>query len=225
LDRAVARIEGAVAVVVLLGMVLVASLQALFFNIAERDIAWARAALGALSWSDAFLQKGTLWLAFIGASLATQQDKHIAIDLLPKLVRPRLSALMRCFACLASGLIAFLLAGVFFQACIVADAAIPLDYEILTPRGPAHICDAASSELQTAQRPWLLCSLRAGLAALHIPVSSGTGIAQLIAPLMLLVIGVRLLARSIALGTAFFRGPDAVGAGNDATAAGSRPAP
>jgi hypothetical protein len=162
--------------------------------------------LGALSWSDAFLQKGTLCLAFLGASLATQADKHIAVDLLPKLVSKRSAALMRSFAALASGAIAFLLAWVFFQACLIADAAIPLEYEVLTPLGPAHVCDADASDLHDTERPSVLCALRAGFASLQIPVSSGSGMAQLIAPLMLLVMGVRFVARAVALGIDFFRG-------------------
>ena len=196
LDRAVARAEGVLAVVVLLGMVVVASAQALFFNIAERGVGWAQGALEQLSWADAFLQKGTLWLAFLGASLATYQDKHIAIDVLTKIAPRRVAAMMRAFASLGAGIIAFVLAYVFFQACLVADAAVPFEYEVLTPEGPAHVCDATASALGSVDRPDFLCALRAGLASFGIPVSSGSGIAQLIAPLMLLFIGVRLLVRA-----------------------------
>jgi len=199
LDHGVARVEGAIAVAVLLAMVLVASAQALFFNIAERDVAWARAALDALSWADTFLQKGTLWLAFIGASLATHQDKHIAIDVLPKLSSARTATGMRAFAALGTGVIALLLGWVFYQACVVADAAVPFDYEVLTPDGPMHVCDAAAGAIQGTDRPGIFCALRSGLAAVGVPVSSGGGIAQLIAPVMFVVIGVRLLGRSVAL--------------------------
>src|SRR5690606_24413306 len=114
IDRAVARAEGAVAVFVLLSMVLVASAQALFFNIAERNVGWAQSVLESLSWADIYLQKGTLWLAFVGASLATHQDKHIAIDIIPKLAKPRTEALLRCFASLGAGIVAFMLASVFY---------------------------------------------------------------------------------------------------------------
>jgi TRAP-type C4-dicarboxylate transport system permease small subunit len=206
LDAAVARAEGTVAVVVLLTMVLVASAQALFFNLAERDMAWARGALNAFSWADAFLQKGTLWLAFIGASLATHHDKHIAVDVLPRLASPRVSAAMRAFSSFASGLVAFALAAVFFQACIVADAAVPFEYEALTPNGPRHVCDVPASAPSGVDRPDLLCAARAGLSWLGVGVSSGSGVAQLIAPLMFAVIGVRLLARAVALGLATLHG-------------------
>lgn len=208
IDRSVARIEGGIAVAVLLSMVLVASLQALFFNIAEQDVAWARAALDGLSWADTFLQKGTLWLAFLGASLATHQDKHIAIDVLPKLSSPKASGVMRLFASFASGVIAFVLAYVFLQACLVADAAVPFDYEVLTPEGPAHVCDGASDAIGEVSKPVAFCALRSFLGALGIAVSSGAGIAQLIAPLMFLMIGFRLLGRSVLTALSLLRGDD-----------------
>ncbi len=206
-DQRVARVEGAIAVAVLLGMVVVASLQALFFNIAEHDISWARAALDAMSWSDAFLQKGTLWVAFLGASLATQKNKHIAIDLLPRLAPQRISAILRVFAAFGAGIIAFVLAKVFFQACLIADQAIPFDYEALTRDGQViHICDAAPDIAEKLGRPAFFCALRAGFTAIHIPVSSGEGMAQLITPLMFVAIGIRLIARSISIVIAHTRG-------------------
>jgi TRAP-type C4-dicarboxylate transport system permease small subunit len=206
LDAAVARVEGAIAALVLLAMVLVASAQALLFNLAGRDLGWARMLLDELGWADSFLQKGTLWLAFLGASLATHQNKHIGVDVLPRLSSGRRRAGLESFAALGAGVIALLLAGVYFEACLVADAAVPFEYEHLTTQGPTHVCDAAPSELLGTSRPALLCTLRAGLAALGISVSSGAGIAQLIAPVMFIVIGLRLLARGVRQGLSCLRG-------------------
>lgn len=206
LDRSVARVEGAVAVFVLLAMVLVASAQALFFNIAERNVGWALSALDGLSWADTFLQKGTLWLALLGASLATHQDRHIAIDVLPKLAPPRRQAVMRCVASLGAGVTAFILAQVFFRACLIADASVPFEYEVLTADGPAHVCDVSPSEQGSTIRPDALCALRAAFGAAGVRVASGGGVAQLIVPLMFLVIGVRLLARAVEMGVSVVRG-------------------
>ena len=197
----------------MLSMVLVASAQALFFNIAEHDVAWARAALGNLSWADTFLQKGTLWLAFVGASLATHHDKHICIDVLPRLVSTRAAAMMRTFSSFVAGLVAFVLARVFFQACLVADVAVPFEYEVLGSDGPVHVCDAAASTPHDVGRPVLLCSLRGVLSLIHVRVSSGAGIAQLIVPLMFVLIGLRLLGRSIQVGLTLTRGDTASRAG------------
>jgi TRAP-type C4-dicarboxylate transport system permease small subunit len=205
-DERVARVEGALAVVVLLGMVLVASFQALVFNIAARNVGWAQTLVGSLSWVDGFLQKSTLWIAFLGASLATQKDKHIAVDLLPRLASPRVSAMLRVVASLGAGLVAFVLARVFFEACLIADAAVPFEYGAITPAGPGHVCDAAAGSAEAANRPGLLCAMRSGLALLHVPVSTGEGIAQLIAPVMFVVIGMRLLARAASLTLALSRG-------------------
>jgi C4-dicarboxylate transporter DctQ subunit len=42
-----------------------------------------------LVWGDPILRNAVLWLGFIGASLATQQDKHIRIDLAGRFLKPR----------------------------------------------------------------------------------------------------------------------------------------
>lgn len=196
---------------VLLAMVLVASAQALFFNIAERDVAWAQSLLDGLSWADTFLQKGTLWLALIGASLATQQDRHIAIDVLPKIAPPRARAVMRFIASLGASVTAFILARVFFQACLIADASVPFEYEVLTAEGPAHVCDVPPAELGATSRPDALCALRAAFGAAGVRVASGGGIAQLIVPLMFSVIGLRLAMRALISGRAALRGGEGPG--------------
>ncbi len=197
-------------------MVLVASAQALFFNIAEHNVGWAQSVLDGLSWADTFLQKGTLWLAFLGASLATHHDKHIAIDVLPKLVSPRARTVMRIVACFGAGLVAFVLATVFYRACLLADATVPFDYVVLTDHGPRHVCDADGGD-----RPALLCLLRAGFGAVGIPVSSGGGIAQLIVPLMFIVIGLRLLARGVLTTIGLVRGEELVQGEEEASEEGT----
>ena len=40
-----------------------------------------------LIWADPLLRNSVLWLGFIGASLATQQDKHIRIDLVGRFLK------------------------------------------------------------------------------------------------------------------------------------------
>lgn len=67
-DRKLATFEGWVATFVLLSMIVVATVQAVLFNIAQHDVAWAAKALMSVDWADTYLQKGTLWLAFVGAS-------------------------------------------------------------------------------------------------------------------------------------------------------------
>jgi hypothetical protein len=90
-----ARGEAAIAVGMLLLMIVVAFAQALFRNLTNFGMGWANVALSWLDWADFILSKGTLWLAFLGASLAVYEDKHVAIDMLPKLVSPKTRMLMR----------------------------------------------------------------------------------------------------------------------------------
>ena len=197
-DRALARLEAWAATSVLLAIVVAASAQALLFNLSNHGLRSAASMLEAISWVDTFAQKGTLVLAFIGASLATHEDKHFAIDVLPKLAPSPVAAAMRVAAGLGSGVVAFFLAFVFYRAGLDSDATVPFAYEVLTPSGAAHVCDAPAASLGQAARPSLFCVLRAGLALLHVPVSSGGGIAQLLAPIMLVIIGLRLIGRAVA---------------------------
>ena len=79
IDIGIARGEAAVAATVLLLMILVAATQAALRNLTNLDFSWANLILERMEWADSFLQKGTLWLAFFGASLSTFDEKHIAI--------------------------------------------------------------------------------------------------------------------------------------------------
>jgi TRAP-type C4-dicarboxylate transport system permease small subunit len=198
-DAGVARIEGYVVTLLLLAMIGVAAGQALWFNLAERGVDWAARILEASTWADPFLQKGTLWLAFLGASLATHEDKHFAIDLVTKVVPARTARAMLRTASFGAGLVSLALAGVFFHACVASDATVPFEYERLTADGRQHVCDVARATEDAAGRPEVFCGLRAALAFARIPVSTGAGAAQLIVPSVLVVIGLRLLARSAGL--------------------------
>ena len=60
-----------------------------------------------LLWGDAFLRHGVLWLSFLGAARASSENRHITIDLLPRLLRRRgrfalavLSSLFSCVVCM-----------------------------------------------------------------------------------------------------------------------------
>jgi TRAP-type C4-dicarboxylate transport system permease small subunit len=208
-DDGLARGEAAIAAFVLLVMIVLAALQALLHNIASGfGAVWANDALGQLDWIDTFLQKGTLWLAFIGASLATHADKHISIDVLHRIVPGRPRALLRGVSSLGAAVVAFYLARVFFATVVLAGAERPLDYEALTADGPMHICDAPDAALAEADlaRPAMFCVLRGALTALGAPVETVPGALQIIVPVMFLLISVRLLSRSIIDFRGFARG-------------------
>jgi TRAP-type C4-dicarboxylate transport system permease small subunit len=80
IGRAISRIEDALLVLLLTGMVLLAFLQIALRNLAEISIAWG----------DPMLRILVLWLALAGAIAATRDDNHIRIDLLSRLVPGKL---------------------------------------------------------------------------------------------------------------------------------------
>lgn len=58
-------------------------------------------------WADPLLRHSVLWLGFIGASLATQQEKHIRIDLATRFLSGRKAQVLRmltnCFTVAVCG--------------------------------------------------------------------------------------------------------------------------
>jgi len=70
-NKWIERFETFLLVLVLGIMVLLAFLQVILRNVFEEGILWG----------DIFLRHLVLWVGFLGASLATKEEKHINIDL------------------------------------------------------------------------------------------------------------------------------------------------
>jgi C4-dicarboxylate transporter DctQ subunit len=71
INKYIEKIETGLLVLILSVMVFLAFLQVVLRNLLDQGILWA----------DIFLRHLVLWVGFIGASLATREDKHINIDL------------------------------------------------------------------------------------------------------------------------------------------------
>jgi len=193
------RGEAALATAFLISMILAASVQAVFRNIAGFDVGWANAALESLTWIDPFLQKGTLWLAFLGASLATKEGRHIGVDLLPRLAPRKGKLLMRAITGIGSSLVAFFLARAFWAAVLVNAGERPADMEVYGDEGSLHVCDAAASLVTGAglEVPGLFCGVRSALGSIGVPVETPAAALQLIVPVMFVVMAVRLMANGV----------------------------
>ena len=63
-----------------------------------------------LLWADPFLRHMVLWIGFLGASLATQQEKHINIDLVTRFFSPRNTNFVRIATNLFAAAVCFGLA-------------------------------------------------------------------------------------------------------------------
>lgn len=98
--RLLLRAENLILLVLLLAMVLVAVLQIVLRNLVG----------GGLLWADAFTRTSVLWLALLGAMLASRRQQHIAIDVLAQRVPGVFKRVVRGFAQISTALICMLAA-------------------------------------------------------------------------------------------------------------------
>ncbi len=73
-DEAIAKVEQTLIVTFLSFMIFVAFLQIVLRNVFSTG----------LDWGDSFLRNLVLWIGFIGATLATKEQKHINIDIVSR---------------------------------------------------------------------------------------------------------------------------------------------
>jgi TRAP-type C4-dicarboxylate transport system permease small subunit len=213
IDRGWARGERWLTVAVLILMVLVAGFQAGIRNLTRFDVQWANDLLTNMEWADSFLRKGTLWLAFLGASLATHGHKHIAIDVLLRLSPPKGKYWMLAISGVLAGLITLGLSYSFWKAVELNLTERPVEYEMLGPNGPMHVCDATPAELKGLEdfsRPTYFCAFRSVLNAIHIPAETPGAAFQLIVPVMFIAIGIRMIAYGFGYFAVVLGGPEAI---------------
>lgn len=74
LDRVLARVESWLLIGTLMLMILIGFLQVILRNLFTSGILWG----------DVFLRHLVLWVGFLGASLATRENRHIKIDALAR---------------------------------------------------------------------------------------------------------------------------------------------
>jgi TRAP-type C4-dicarboxylate transport system permease small subunit len=213
-DRMLARGEGRLTVLVLILMVLVAGFQAAVRNLTRLDIGWANQMLTDLDWADSLLRKGTLWLSFLGASLATHHMKHINIDIMLRLAPPKPKYVMLAISMAFAGVITLGMTYSFSSAVYLNLTERPVEYEMLSPEGDSmHICDGTPenlAKLEGVSRPSSFCVGRAALGAIGIPAETPGAAFQLIVPIMLFVMGIRLLGHSVHYTKVVFGGPEAL---------------
>lgn len=100
ISRTILTAERSLVVVLLAMMILLAFLQVVLRNIFGTGIIWA----------DTLLRHLVLWVGFIGASIATQSEKQIAIDVLSRFVPERFGHLLRVVTYLFTAAVCILLA-------------------------------------------------------------------------------------------------------------------
>ena len=219
-DRAWARLEGWLIVFVLILMVLVAGFAAGVRNLTRFDIEWASQLLNNIEWADSLLRKGTLWLSFLGASLATYHRKHIIIDPILRIAPARAKYSMLAVASVIAGLITFALTYSFGSAVRLNLTERPIEYEMLSAEGESmHVCDATDKELEAIvglDRPTVFCIARSGFNAIGVPAETPGAAFQLIVPIMFFTMAVRLLAQGFGHVATLAGGAEAIAAAEEA---------
>jgi TRAP-type C4-dicarboxylate transport system permease small subunit len=90
IDRALARFEGWLIIITLGLMVTFTFLQVVLRGLyTHGHIQWANSLLGQVDWAEPCARLLVLWIAFLGASLITSENKHIKIDLMSSLLPSR----------------------------------------------------------------------------------------------------------------------------------------
>lgn len=214
IDNAWARFEGALTVFVLILMVFVAGFQAFVRNLSLFKVEWASKMLFDIEWADAILRNGTLWVAFLGASLATYYGRHIGIDVIMRIVPVRTKYAMRALCNLAASIIAIGLVICFSSASYLNLTERPMELEVLAEEGSIHVCDASIQDLKELdmEKPAIFCFFRATLALIGIPAETARAAFQLIVPIMFCVMAIRLFGRSVSSTIILFSGAEAIAA-------------
>ena len=95
----VARVESWILVGVVLLMVILSFFQVVLRNVFDQGILWG----------DIFLRHLVLWVGFIGASIATQEEKHINIDVFTRLTKGKSKFFAQAFVNIFAAGVSFLL--------------------------------------------------------------------------------------------------------------------
>jgi len=132
-NESIALTERWLLVVIVLIMVTLAFLQVVLRNVFAHG----------LLWGDTFLRQLVLWVGFIGASLATRENKHINIDLFSRLLKGRARLVSGMITELFAVIVSYFLANAAWNFVAeertfnsIAFASIPAWYfEIIIPIG------------------------------------------------------------------------------------------
>ena len=103
-DTFLNKIEGAILVVFLAAMIIMAFLQVVLRNGFNSTVIWV----------DILLRHLVLWIGFLGAALATSNDRHITIDALTRFIAPKIRLLISAMTQLVAVAICYFL----FQASL-----------------------------------------------------------------------------------------------------------
>lgn len=148
------KLEDALLVVLLLALVVFAGVQIGARNVF--DSGWI--------WGEQLIRVGVLWVALLGAVVASREDRHLRIDVVPRLLPPRgraacgaLAHLVAAGACVviawhAARFVlderAFGAAGIGVLPGWVLQVVMPLAFALMAARHAGHLARQARAALR-----------------------------------------------------------------------------
>lgn len=115
IDKTLIKFEGWLIITFLSVMVIFTFIQVILRGLyTHAHLTWANSIMGQLDWSEPLVRLLVLWLTFLGASLLTEENKHIKIDLLSTLIPPKWLALRE----LILSLVCILISAIMLKVCI-----------------------------------------------------------------------------------------------------------
>ena len=109
LDDALEKLESSLLTLILIGMIGLAFTQVILRNLFNTGI----------EWGDALVRHLVLWVGFIGASLATKEGGHLAMDLVSRSLPKALRKPTAMFVDAASSLVCALLALAAYKSVLI----------------------------------------------------------------------------------------------------------
>jgi C4-dicarboxylate transporter, DctQ subunit len=109
-ERLLHNIERALVVLLVVTLVGLSFFQIVIRNLSNLGWEWAAHTSTSLIWAEPFLRHMVLLVAFLGASLAARQGRHLHIDVVSRLLPPRPRALLKAIIDVFSAVVCFLLA-------------------------------------------------------------------------------------------------------------------
>ena len=198
IDDSWAHFEAWLAIGMLLIMIVVAFAQAFLRNMTQQGFEWANSGLAWLDWADFILTKGTLWVAFLGASLAVHADKHVAIDIVHRLLSPKTRMAMRSLVGFVSCIICLFLARAFWSAVAVNGREVPMEFDVITDTGNVHLCDATDAQLAASGHSRsIYCFVRPILKLFGADMATPGAAFQLVVPVSFTIMAIRFLGIGI----------------------------
>jgi TRAP-type C4-dicarboxylate transport system permease small subunit len=126
--------------------------------------------------------------------LAVHADKHVAIDIVQRLISPKVRMVLRSLVGFVSCVICVFLARAFWDAVAVNGREVPMEFDVITDTGNVHLCDATDAQrAASGHHGSFYCYVRAFLKLFGANMATPGAAFQLIVPVSFTIMALRFL--------------------------------